>query len=136
MSIIHCIHRTLSQQPERVIRCIAQKMKDLDLNFNNVLEYLKKIQGIPEENLLKVEEFRKNQLLSLRQSAHIFLTICHCIHRTLSPQPERVIRCIARKMKDLDLNFNNMLEYLKKIQGIPEENLWKVEEFQENHHFH
>ena len=27
-----------------------------------MLEYLKKIPGIPEENLWKVEEFRKNQL--------------------------------------------------------------------------
>ena len=37
-------------------------MKELDLNFSNMPEYLKKIQGIPEENLWKVEEFRKNQL--------------------------------------------------------------------------
>ena len=73
--------------------------------------------------------------LSLRQSAHIFLSICHCVHNTLSPQPERVIRWIAPKMKDLDLNFNNMPEYLKKIQGIPEENLWKVEEFRKNQLF-
>ena len=38
-------------------------------------------------------------------------------------------------MKDLDLNFSNMPEYLKKIQGIPEENLWKVEEFRQNQLF-
>ena len=43
-------------------------MKDLDLNFSNMPEYLKKIQGIPEENLWKVEEFRKNQLFRANES--------------------------------------------------------------------
>ena len=38
-------------------------------------------------------------------------------------------------MKDLDLDFNNMLEYFKKILGIPEENFWKVKEFRQKQNF-
>ena len=61
--------------------------------------------------------------------------ICRGIHSSLSQQPERVIRWMAPNMKDLDLKFKSIIEFSKKIQGIPEENLRKVEEFRQNLHF-
>ena len=88
-------------------------MKDLDLKFNNMQEISKKIWGIPEENLRKVEEFRE---------IIIFVDLSQYSQQSISAT-RNIYMLDSTEMKDIDLKFNNMLEYSKNILGIPEENL-------------
>ena len=88
-------------------------MKDLDLKFNNMQEISKKFWGIPEENLRKVEEFRE---------IIIFVDLSQYSQQSISAT-RNIYMLDSTEMKDIDLKFNNMLEYSKNILGIPEENL-------------